>query len=200
MADKSSANAGRLSKRAGDRRGAVAGKLARPRRIEAAHHSLAAIVNLVRSCEALTRQEIEGQSRLGRAVVADRLDTLARLGLCHESSRGRPSGGRAPRLVQFSADVGLVLVAVLDLSTLSVGIADLRGRLLIEHHEPVDLASGPVPALNRLGTLFDWMLEQRQGARTVWGIGIAVPGPIEPATEKPFEVPNLRFLPNWHAY
>ena len=68
------------------------------RRSESERQSLSAILNLVRLGLANTRQEIERQLSLGRAVVADRLATLNKLGLIDESELGPATGGRAPRL------------------------------------------------------------------------------------------------------
>ena len=138
----------------------------RPRTSETAAPSLVDILNLVRTERATTRQELERESELGRAVVADRLGTLADLALVDESELGAATGGRAPRLVRFSANRGSILVATLDQTALGVGIADLGGRLKMEHHEAADLTQ-PVSALtDRLITLFRWILEmQHFGAR-----------------------------------
>jgi predicted NBD/HSP70 family sugar kinase len=181
-------------------RGAGVPKIESGRRSESERQSLSAILNLVRLGLANTRQEIEKQLNLGRAVVADRLTTLGRLGLIDESELGPATGGRAPRLVRFRADAGLVLVAFLDQSTLGVGIADLSGRLLFEHHEAADVSLGPAATLKRLATLFDWVLDQHQNQRAVWGIGVAVPGPVEAPKGETLAWPTLHFLPNWDAY
>jgi predicted NBD/HSP70 family sugar kinase len=173
---------------------------AKPRRVEATRQSLAGILSLVLTGEASTRHEVELRTGLGRAIVVDRLATLNDLGLIDESERGPASGGRAPRLLRFRAGVGLILVAGLDKSTLSVGVADLSGRLLVEHHEAIDLISGPELVLRRLSTLFDWVLEQHQGDRAVWGIGIALPGPVEPTAGEPFASPVFHFMPTWRNY
>jgi predicted NBD/HSP70 family sugar kinase len=172
----------------------------RSRRLDAERHSLATLLNLVRSNGPVTRQELERRLGLGRAVVASRLTALARLGLAHEAELGRPSGGRAPRLVQFRADAGLILVAVLDPGKIGVGAADISGRLLIEHHEATDPGAGPIPTVKRLATLFDWVLGQHREGRQVWGIGIAAPGPIELETGQRFGPSSVDFAPGWSAY
>src|SRR5436190_24281090 len=100
----------------------------RLRRVEAELHSLTAILNLVRGEASRSRQELERLSGLGRAIVADRLSTLAELGLVRDGELGPASGGRAPRLVRFGADAGVLLVAVLDLSMIGVGVSDLSGK------------------------------------------------------------------------
>ena len=78
----------------------------RPRNSETAGPSLVEILNLIRSERATTRQALERESELGRAVVADRLQLLSDLGLVDESELGLATGGRAPRLVRFSARRG----------------------------------------------------------------------------------------------
>jgi predicted NBD/HSP70 family sugar kinase len=167
------------------------------RRSDAERRSLASLLNLVRSEGPLTRQALERRSGLGRAVVAARLTALARLSLAHEAELGRPTGGRAPRLVQFRPDAGLILVGVLDRAKLGVGVADAAGRLLIEHHEAADAAAGAEPMLERLTTLFDWVLEQHRGGRPVWGIGLAAPGPIEDGSSNSTP-PGLNRAPGWN--
>jgi hypothetical protein len=136
--------------------------------------SLVAVLDLVRRGEA-TRQEIEGATMLGRAIVADRLATLTGLGLIAEGARRRSLGGRAPRAVRLNADAGCILVATIDRLTLGVGLADLTGRLQFEHHEAVDVGDDPEPFLRRLNALFDWALEQQDRRRPLWGIGVGVP-------------------------
>src|SRR5689334_18264597 len=83
----------------------------RPRGSETASGSLIEVLNLVRTGQATTRQEIERVGEFGRAVVADRLALLTELGLVDESELGAATGGRAPRLVRFAADRRRVLVA-----------------------------------------------------------------------------------------
>lgn len=171
----------------------------RVRRPDAERRSLVTILNLVRCRAARTRQDIERQSGLGRAVVARRLETLMDVGLVEEGELAPAKGGRAPRLVQFRADAGLVLVAVLDRSTIGVGVADLSGRLKIEHHEAAD-PDDPEATLKRLATLFDWMLDQHKPNREVWGIGLAVPGPVELADDQPNARPTFHFMPGWDQF
>ncbi|TKT56307.1 ROK family protein [Agrobacterium sp. LC34] len=171
----------------------------RPRVTETAAPSLVEILNLVRTEQATTRQEIERQSELGRAVVADRLGTLGELGLVDESELGAASGGRAPRLVRFAADRGRILVATLDQTALGVGIADLGGSLLMEHHEATEL-SQPVSVLaDRLVTLFRWILERHSDIQ-LYGISISVPGAVSDGAETLFQRATPGVLPGWESF
>jgi predicted NBD/HSP70 family sugar kinase len=168
-----------------------------PRRADAERSSLALILNIVREADADTRPEIERLTGLGRAIVSDRLATLFSLGLAEEGDLGQTTGGRAPRTIQFNPNAGLVLVATLDQSRIGVGMANLKGQLIAEHHEATDNAAGPVQIQKRLITLFDWMLGQHRKEQQVWGIGISAPGPVE---EFENASPRLRLLPGWDEY
>ncbi len=168
----------------------------RVRAIDAERQSLATIFSILQARKSATRQEIEEHSGLSRTVVADRLATLSRFGLVDEQALGRPMGGRAPRLVQLKADAGLVLVAVINESLLGVGVANLSGKLLVEHHEPIESNGGLNGIVSRLETLFDWVLEQQQARRRVWGVGIAVPGSVEIAAGQRFGAAGVHFMPN----
>lgn len=169
----------------------------RPRRADAERSSLALILNIVREADADTRPEIERLTGLGRAIVSDRLSTLFSLGLAGEGDLGQTTGGRAPRTIQFNPDIGMVLVATLDQSEIGVGMANLKGRLIAEHHETADYSAGPIQIQKRLIALFEWMLDQHGKDRQIWGIGISAPGPVE---EFETASPRLRLLPGWDEY
>ena len=129
-------------------------RVGRPTTLETGGGGLALVLNLIRAGAATTRLDIERAAQLKRAVVTDRLATLLRFGLIEEGEFGSAKGGRAPRHLRFRPEAGALLVAVVERSSLAVALADLSGRLLVEHHEGVDLASGPDALLERLTTLF----------------------------------------------
>ena len=172
----------------------------RPRTSETAAPSLVEILNLVRTEQATTRQELERDSELGRAVVADRLGTLTELALVDESELGTATGGRAPRLVRFSAHRGSILVATLDQTALGVGIADLAGKLRMEHHEAADLTQPTAALADRLVTLFRWILDMQPDAGELWGISVSVPGAVADGTESFFQQSTPPVLPGWESY
>jgi glucokinase-like ROK family protein len=170
------------------------------RKVRAERDSLALVLSLVRSGRAETRQEIERLSGLSRAVVVDRVATLISSGLVEEGDLGASTGGRAPRQVRFASTAGHVLVGALGTTTLGVGLADLSGRLLLEHHEPADVTIGAARTLDRLEALFDWLLDEHPAARPVWGIGLALPGPVELAGGSLSSRAVLHLMPGWDDY
>ena len=148
----------------------------RPRSRAAERDSLALVLSLIRAGQAETRQEIERHSGLGRAVVADRVATLVAHNLVAEAGLAASTGGRAPRHLQFNASAGHVLVASLGSTTLGVGLADLSGGLLIEHHEPADITRGAERTVRRVMELFEWMISEYPLPGDAWAISVALPG------------------------
>ena len=170
------------------------------RRTDTETQSLANILNLVRTGATSTRQAIEAETGLGRAIVAERVATLIGHKLLEEGELGSTAGGRPPRTIRFSDGTGVILLATIGQSTISIGIAELSGRLLAEHHEPLDPAPSADQLVKRLGTLFDWVLEQHKGGRSVWGIGIALSGPVDAKDGQPFRSPIFNVLPSLSGY
>ena len=172
----------------------------RPRTSETAASSLVEILNLIRSERATTRQALERESELGRAVVADRLQMLSDLGLVDESELGLATGGRAPRLVRFSARRGLVLVATLDQTAMGVGVSDLSGNLLTEHHEAADLTAPASQLAGRLAALFHWCLERHAAQIAPWGISLSLPGTVPSGGDSAFMTATPPVLPAWENF
>ena len=170
---------------------------ARPRGVETERHSLAAILELLRTGQAATRLELEKAASLGRAVVLDRVASLTRLGLVEPGEAAPSMGGRAPRTIRFRADAGLILVAAFDRSSIGIGLADLAGHIVFEHHEAADLAAGPEAIIARLDTLIDWVLDQHEDRRELWGIGIGVPGAVEAPPDGAFALQRLHLGAAW---
>ena len=177
-------------------------RVGRPTTLEIGGGGLALILNLIRAGAATTRLDIERAAQLKRAVVTDRLSTLLRFGLIEEGEFGLAKGGRAPRHLRFRPEAGALLVAVVERSSLAVALADLSGRLLVEHHEGVDLASGPDALLERLTTLFIWLLDERGGKNSVWRIGLALPEPVLVDTNDgdAFGIAALNVLQAWRGF
>ena len=159
---------------------------------------LVRVLKLVRSGEANTRPELSRKSGLGRSVISQRLSELIESGLVTEGELGPSTGGRAPRELQFCTEAGLLLVAELGATSLSVGLADLNGRMIAHREEASDVAAGPDPILGRIEELFDTFITTLPaGPTAIWGVGVGVPGPVEFATGRPVSPP---IMPGWDGY
>ena len=133
------------------------------------------ILSLIRAGTATTRRDLQEAAELGRAVVDERLATLERLRLIAPGETGAPSGGRAPLHFRFCAEAGDFLIAHVGAASIAVAMADLNGQLISEHHEAIEADLDWEALLERLTTLFLWMLEELGGRSRVWGVALALP-------------------------
>jgi glucokinase-like ROK family protein len=162
--------------------------------------SLSLVLDLVRNGTALSQPAIMRLSGLGRTVVAQRVSELKAVGLLEEGALGLSTGGRAPRQLIFRGDAAVLLVAEIGPTSLAVGLADLTGRLLKDHKEPARVLDDADPelTLSLMETLFDDLYESLPAPRPpIWGIGIAVLGPVDAETARPTRLP---FMPSWGDY
>ncbi len=145
-----------------------------------------------------SRPEIVSRTGLGRAIVAQRVGELIERGLVVEGNVGPSTGGRPPRQLTFRADAGHLLIADLGATSIDVALTSLDGRILGHHDEPSLIEAGPEVCLARVDELFELLLRTtRDIPGRLWGIGIAVPGPVEFQTGRPISPP---IMPGWDGY
>jgi glucokinase-like ROK family protein len=160
--------------------------------------ALVVVLDEVRLGRSRSRSELVARTGLGRAIVAQRVGELLERGLVVEGDVGPSTGGRPPRQLSFRAGAGHVLVADLGATSIDVAVTDLDGRILGHHDEPARIEAGPERGLDRVDELFDLMLRTTQAIPgPLWGIGIAVPGPVEFQTGRPISPP---IMPGWDGY
>src|SRR5689334_2494525 len=160
--------------------------------------ALVEVLDEVRFGRSRSRSELVTRTGLGRAIVAQRVGELLERGLFVEGDVGPSTGGRPPRQLSFRASAGHVLVADLGATSIDVALTTLDGRILGHHDEPASIEAGPDVGLGRVEELFDQLLATTHGVPgALWGIGIAVPGPVEFATGRPVSPP---IMPGWDRY
>ena len=160
--------------------------------------ALVTVLDEIRFGRSRSRSELVERTGLGRAIVAQRVGELIERGLVTEGEVGPSTGGRPPRRLTFRADGGHVLVADLGATSIDVAVTTLDGRILAHHGEPARIEDGPEACLGRVDMLFESLLRttERLPGR-LWGVGIAVPGPVEFQTGRPIAPP---IMPGWDGY
>lgn len=156
------------------------------------------VLELIRHHRSLTRGDILEMTGLSRMTVYGRIDALLESGLVVENGSGRATGGRPSRHLEFNSAHSHLIVATVDTTHSTVAVTDLAGRVIDEDRIEVVVADGPDATL---GAIVDHarLLLDRGGLRpdAVAGVGISVPGPVDPDTGRPSQPP---IMPGWDAY
>lgn len=138
-----------------------------------------AVLSLVRTGEAVTRQALIALTGLSRSTIAQRLDLLQQAGYLAPGAPGESSGGRPPGAFRLNPDFGVLLLAATGAHGMHLGLADATGALRDVRFVAIDIATGPEVVLARAVEGFDALLEACGQRRSdVRGIGIGVPGPV----------------------
>jgi glucokinase-like ROK family protein len=160
--------------------------------------ALVLVLDEVRLGRSRSRSELTERTGLGRAIVAQRLGELIERGLVVEGDPGPSTGGRPPRQLTFRSDAGHLLVADLGATSIDVAMTTLDGQILGHRDEPAEIQTGPEAGLGRVEQLFDQLVASVATVPgRLWGIGIAVPGPVEFASGRPISPP---IMPGWDGY
>lgn len=153
------------------------------------------LLRLVRTGQATTRKALQERSGLSRSTLTARLDQLQAAGLLAEGGQEDSTGGRPARHLRFDDRHAVVLAASIDTTHAEAALTDLSGRRLAHREGELRVADGPEPVLGRISAWFEAMLAEAD--RPVCGIGLSVPGPVEPGHARVTRPP---IMPGWDGY
>jgi predicted NBD/HSP70 family sugar kinase len=147
------------------------------------------VLELIRANQPLSRADLSRRSGLQRSTVSQIVEQLIEeKWVCEGSVASRPRG-RRPTLLELNDD--LVVIAVdIHPKLATVATVDLKGRLLSRSQVP--LSSNPA---NSTRLMTDCMLRMRQAlpGKSIEGIGISLPGRVDPGTQQMIFAPNLHW-------
>lgn len=156
------------------------------------------VLTLIRDGRALTRGDVRELTGLSRMTVAQRLDALLESGIIVEGDTTEATGGRRRRSLVFNTSQSHVLVAAVETTHTRIAVTDLGGAVLCEDHIEVPVESGPSEVLDRIAAALA-VLMGKHGLTPggLCGVGLSLPGPVDPETGRPSQPP---ILPGWDAY
>src|SRR5688572_5637984 len=155
------------------------------------------VLELIRDRGALTRGDVLRLTGLSRMTVSGRIDALLDAGLVREKGTERETGGRPSRRLVFSESHATIIAASVDTTHTSVALTDLAGRILAEHRVDVVVADGPQRTLDAITEHARLLIASRDGVDRIGGIGISIPGPVDPDSGRPSKPP---IMPGWDDY
>ena len=156
------------------------------------------VFDLIRHGRARTRGDVLELTGLSRMTVAQRIDALLAAGLIREAGADRASGGRRPTRLEFDVAHSVVVAATVDTTHSRTALTDLSGRILADRHVDVAVEDGPEKVLAAVAdAAHDLLASQGLTTAQVSGLGLSVPGPVDPHTLRPSQPP---IMPGWDAY
>lgn len=151
------------------------------------------VLDLIRRTpDGLTRAEILDLTGLARSTVTARLATLQAAGLVAQGQTSAAARGRPPSHFHFRDDNGVLLLADAGATGVRAALTDLRGAILHELDESLDITIGPDAWLTRVCQVFDRLLAVADcAAGFVKGIALALPGPVDFASARVVRPPIM---------
>ncbi|WP_345803449.1 ROK family transcriptional regulator [Microbacterium sp. AZCO] len=156
------------------------------------------LFQLLRDGTPRTRAQLAKSTGLARSTIAARVDELMRMGLIRPVADAASTGGRPPSQFALNPSARVVLAVDIGASHTTVAVMDLTGAILAKRSEQLPVAEGPVPVLTRMVDAAVGVLEDSgRDIRSLVGMGIGVPGPVEHSTGQPVNPP---IMPGWDRF
>jgi len=147
------------------------------------------VLNYVREREPISRAEIARETELQRSTVSAIVDCLIGEGLVEEIGAGESTGGRRPTLLRLRTAGAIAIGVAVTPSFTTIATSDLAGRVLRQQSFPTD--PDPDRIFGRVVDCIQVFLEQKDGA--IEGIGVNLPGLIDPSTGVAIYIPYFKW-------
>jgi predicted NBD/HSP70 family sugar kinase/biotin operon repressor len=148
------------------------------------------VLNYIRDREPISRAEIARATELQRSTVSTIVEELKDIGLIEEIGAGRSTGGRRPTLLRLRAAGATAIGVDITPSSITVALSDLSGRVLAR--EGLENGSRPEETEARVVDCVR-ALAARDPTQSVAGVGVSLPGMVNPDTGRAVYIPYFRW-------
>jgi predicted NBD/HSP70 family sugar kinase len=147
------------------------------------------VLEMIRANQPLSRADLSRRSGLQRSTVSQIVEQLIRENWVREGGVASLARGRHPTLLGLNEDL-MVMAVDLHPKQATVAMVDLNGRLLSRSVAP--LTSSPAASTRLITNCMQRMRDDFPG-KSIEGIGISLPGRVDPATHRMIFAPNLHW-------
>lgn len=155
-----------------------------------------AVLQLVRSGRASSRSDVARQAGLSPSTAAARVEGLIRHGYLLETGAGPSRGGRRPRQLALSAEVGVVAAVDLGERHATLALVDTASRARAERHLPIAVGDGPDAVLAAVLEHVHQLVGDHAGGSPLLAVSVGVPGPVDSRTGL---VVSPARMPGWNG-
>jgi len=142
--------------------------------------NIVAVASAIRQHQPISRVALADRTGLGRSTITTIINTLLDSGLVRETGEAESAGGRRPILLELVDRARLVVTVRLAPQTISLGLADLFGRIVFKQRRGMRVPTHRWQEV--LEQVCVWtleMLKEAGAAGKVMGLGIALPGAVD---------------------
>src|SRR5579871_85560 len=147
------------------------------------------VLELIRTSQPISRADLARRSGLGRSTVSQIVEQLIDENWVREGAMGSLPRGRRPTMVGLNGDLVAIAVDVHP-GQASVALVDLNGRLL--SRRPVPITSDPAASVRLIIECIQ-RIRPTAPQKSTEGIGISLPGRVNPTTQRLIFAPNLKW-------
>jgi predicted NBD/HSP70 family sugar kinase len=148
------------------------------------------VLNYIRDREPISRAEIARNTELQRSTVSTIVEELKDEGLIEEIGAGASTGGRRPTMLRLRAAGAMAVGVDVTPTHTTVATCDLKGSVLAS--ERVENVARPDEMTARVVECVRELVARDRGA-VVAGVGISLPGLVDPATGRAVFIPFFRW-------
>lgn len=148
------------------------------------------VLNYVREKEPISRAEISHETALQRSTVSLIVDELKTRGLIYEVE-GESTGGRPPTLLRLRAGACMAIGVDIATAHTTMAVADLVGRVVDK--EVFETDPDMTATLRKVVSVVQRFVKTHTN---IEGIGVCVPGLVDPDTETVIFIPHFKWR-NW---
>jgi predicted NBD/HSP70 family sugar kinase len=153
------------------------------------------VLNYVRDREPISRAEIARETALQRSTISTIVEDLKGEGLIEEIGEGESTGGRRPTMLRLRASGGMAIGVDVTPSCTTIATCDLAGRVLEREEFPI--SATPQQLTEQIIETVR-SLAQRAAGQPIEGVGISLPGLVEPDSGRASYIPWFKWR-DWNV-
>jgi len=150
------------------------------------------VLELIRTKQPIARAGLSRWSGLQPSTVSNIVEQLISEGWIEEGAESRKPRGRPATLLSLNANLAMIAADIRPHQAI-IAVVDLNGRFL--SREVIPIASDPERGVERVIQCMK-NLRSRHRDKSFEGIGISLPGRVDPVTQRLILAPNLK----WYDY
>lgn len=145
--------------------------------------NVSTVVNLIRRHEPISRAELAQRSRLGKSTITGIVNGLIRDGFLAEVGSAESGVGRPRMLLRLNSQARYTVGVKLAPTSIHTALTDLHAQVVqrVEHEVLPEKGSEAIIA-DLVGSIRQVMARQRVEPESVIGIGVVLPGLVDPRT------------------